>query len=107
MCQLTAATGPHCCFWTDRWQRWSVDRSPDQQVAQAANAALTRLYWHVGQRIRKEVLKNERAEYGEQILPTLSTQLVAEYGKAFGLRSLRRMVQFAEVFPDEAVVVAL
>lgn len=78
-----------------------------QHVAQTANAALTMLYWHVGQRIRKEVLKNERAEYGEQIVSTLSTQLVAEYGKAFGLRSLRRMVQFAEVFPDETVVAAL
>lgn len=43
-----------------------------QHVAQTANATLTMLYWHVGQRIHKEVLKNGRAEYGEQILPTLS-----------------------------------
>lgn len=78
-----------------------------QQVAQTANAALTLLYWHVGQRIRREVLKNERAEYGSQIMSTLSTQLVAEYGQAFGERSLRRMVQFAEVFPDEDTVATL
>lgn len=78
-----------------------------QHVAQTANAALTMLYWHVGQRIRREVLKNARAEYGEQIVSTLSTQLVAEYGQAFGLRSLRRMVQFAEVFPDENMVATL
>ncbi|MBN8284968.1 MAG: hypothetical protein J0L98_17525, partial [Zoogloea sp.] len=30
-----------------------------QHVAQTANATLTMLYWHVGQRIHKEVLKNE------------------------------------------------
>lgn len=53
------------------------------------------------------MLKNERAEYGEQIVSTLSTQLVAEYGQAFGPRSLRRMMQFADVFPDEKIVSAL
>lgn len=78
-----------------------------QQVAQTANATQTMLYWHVGLRVQREVLKNERAEYGEQIVSTLSTQLVAEYGQAFGVRSLRRMVQFAEVFPDEEIVVSL
>lgn len=65
------------------------------------------LYWHVGLCVQREVLKNERAEYGEQIVSTLSTQLVAEYGQAFGARSLRRMVQFAEVFPDEDMVSTL
>lgn len=81
--------------------------SARQHVAQTANATLTMLYWQVGQRIRREVLKNERAEYGEQIVLTLSTQLVAEYGKGFSEKSLRRMMQFAEVFPDEAIVATL
>ena len=76
-------------------------------VAQTANAAQTMLYWYVGQRIHKEVLQQGRANYGEEIVSTLSTQLVAEYGQAFGLRSLRRMVQFAEVFPDQEVVATL
>ena len=78
-----------------------------QQAAQTVNVTLTLLYWRVGQRIRREVLKDGRAEYGEQIVSTLSTQLVREYGQSFGLRSLRRMVQFAEVFPEEQLVVAL
>ncbi len=73
-------------------------------VAQTANAAQTMLYWYVGQRIHKEVLREGRASYGEEIVSTLSAQLVAEYGQAFGLRSLRRMVQFAEAFPDERIV---
>lgn len=78
-----------------------------QHVAQAANSAVTMLYWHVGLRIRSEVLKNERAEYGEQILPTLSAKLVPEYGKGFSARNLSRMIQFAEAFPDEPIVTAL
>ena len=65
-----------------------------QHIAQTANRTVTMLYWHVGLRIRSEVLKNECAGYGEQIVSTLSTQLVREYGRGFGVRSLRRMVQF-------------
>ncbi|MCZ2134306.1 MAG: PDDEXK nuclease domain-containing protein [Burkholderiales bacterium] len=76
-------------------------------VAQTANSTLTMLYWNVGQRISGEILRGQRAGYGEQIVSTLSTQLVLEYGKGFGLRSLRRMVQFAEAFPDEPMVATL
>jgi len=36
---------------------------------------LTLLYWHIGQRIQREVLKGERAEYGEQIVITLAKLL--------------------------------
>lgn len=78
-----------------------------QHVAQTANSTLTMLYWQVGTRIQREVLKDGRADYGEQIVSTLSTQLVREYGQGFGLRSLRRMIQFAEAFPDEPIVATL
>ena len=73
----------------------------------AVNAGLTLLYWRVGQRIRVEVLGGERAGYGKEIVSTLSRQLVAEFGRSFSDKNLRRMVQFAEVFADEAIVVTL
>lgn len=73
-----------------------------QHVAQAANATLTMLYWHVGQRIQKEVLQEQRAEYGEEIVSMLSTQLAREYGQGFGLRSLRRMVPIHQQAPSNA-----
>jgi hypothetical protein len=76
-------------------------------VAQTANSTLTMLYWKVGERIRREVLQESRAEYGEEILPTLSAKLVVAYGKGFGEKNLRRIVQFAEIFPDEKIVVSL
>ncbi len=76
-------------------------------AARAVDAALTTLYWHVGQRIRQEILKEKRAEYGEQIVSALSAQLEREFGRGFGSRNLFRMVRFAEVFPDPEIVSAL
>ena len=78
-----------------------------QHVAQTANATLTMLYWRMGQRIRREVLKDGRAEYGEQILATLSQELVRDYGRGFNVSALTRMARFAEVFPDEPIVATL
>jgi predicted nuclease of restriction endonuclease-like (RecB) superfamily len=78
-----------------------------QDVAATVNAALTLLYWRVGKRISGEILKGERAEYGKEILATLSHELVRDYGNGFGEKNLRRMIQFAEVFPEETIVVSL
>ena len=47
-------------------------------VAATANYALTMMYWHIGERINREVLGNERAEYGKQIVSAVSTQLQAK-----------------------------
>jgi predicted nuclease of restriction endonuclease-like (RecB) superfamily len=76
-------------------------------VAVTVNAGLTMLYWRIGGRIHQEVLKGKRADYGRQILATLSQRLEHEYGGSFEEKNLRRMVQFAEVFPDEKIVVSL
>ena len=76
-------------------------------VAITVNAGLTMLYWRIGKRIRGEVLQEKRAEYGREIVVSLSRQLQAEYGDGFSEKSLRRMVQFAEIFPDEQIVASL
>ena len=81
--------------------------SARQTVATAANATLTMLHWQIGSRIRKDILREKRAEYGEQILSTLSKQLQAEFGRGFGRRNLFDMVRFAEVFPDIKIVQSL
>ena len=77
------------------------------EVAVAVNAGLTILYWRVGNRIHKDILSEKRADYGKEIVATLSRQLVAEYGKGFAETNLRRMIQFAEIFPEEKIVVTL
>lgn len=76
-------------------------------VATTVNAALTMLYWRIGQRINEEVLKGERAAYGAEILQTVSAKLMVEYGNSFSEKNLRRMIQFSEVFPDEQILVSL
>jgi predicted nuclease of restriction endonuclease-like (RecB) superfamily len=78
-----------------------------QDVARQVNAALVLLYWRIGQRIRQDILKEKRAEYGEEIVPTLSAQLVPEFGEGFSKRNLFRMIRFFEVFSDEQIVSTL
>lgn len=76
-------------------------------LATAVNAALTMLYWRIGRRIGVEVLQGKRADYGEQIVVTVSRQLESEFGRGFGAKNLRHMLRFAEAFPDEKIVSAV
>ncbi|CAJ2838512.1 DNA-binding protein HU-alpha [Burkholderia pseudomallei] len=77
------------------------------RAAAAVNAELTLLYWQVGRRIRDDVLRGERAGYGQQILPALARQLRAEYGRGWSEQQLRHCIRVAEVFPDEPILSAL
>ncbi len=76
-------------------------------IASTVNSKLTMLYWNVGNRLNKEILKNERAEYGKSIVASVAQQLTLDYGKGFSEKSLRRMAQFGELFPDEHIVASL
>lgn len=78
-----------------------------QQVAVQANSAVTILFWQVGNRINQEILQNKRAEYGKQIVPTVSAQLENKYGRNFTEKNVRRMIRFAEQFTDSQIVVTL
>jgi len=78
-----------------------------QDVARSVNSTLVILYWKVGQRIRKEILKEKRAEYGEQIVHAVSAKLVEEFGSGFSVKNLRHMIKFSEVFAEEKIVYAL
>jgi predicted nuclease of restriction endonuclease-like (RecB) superfamily len=78
-----------------------------KMVSQTVNSGMTLLYWNIGRRINEEVLQNKRAEYGKQILPTLSAKLVEEYGNGYSERNIKRMVDFAAIFPDFEIVATL
>ena len=78
-----------------------------RQTVAAVSAGLTLLYWRVGDRLRREVLGGERAAYQEQIVVTVSRQLVTDFGRGYSEKNLRRMVQFAEAFPEEEIVATL
>ena len=85
----------------------SIIEKTKHQIAIQANSALTVMFWQIGERIRKEILENKRAEYGKKIIVTLSRELVSRFGNNFEEKNLRRMMQFAEKFPDIEKVVTL
>lgn len=65
------------------------------------------MFWHIGQRILTHDLQIKRAEYGKQIIVTLSRELVSKFGKNYEEKNLHRMIQFAEIYPDIENVVTL
>ncbi|MCT8336751.1 DUF1016 domain-containing protein [Methanoculleus sp. Afa-1] len=85
----------------------SIIEETRQGVAATVNAALTLLYWRVGKRINEEILQGGRAEYGEQILATVSQELMHDYGRGFSYSALTRMVKFSQAFPDPRIVATL
>ncbi len=57
-------------------------------VARVVNQGMTLLYWRIGKRIKAKVPGNQRAEYGNEIVATLSRQLVEEFGTGFSVKGL-------------------
>ena len=78
-----------------------------QQVNKQVNSTLTLVYWQVGHRVNKELLKNKRAEYGKEIISQIATNLVSNYGNGFTIKNLHRMIQFAQDFEEIEIVVTL
>lgn len=77
------------------------------KVAASSNSALMLLYWNVGNRIRKDVLNESRAEYGKQIVKKLSDKLTVEYGRGWSENQLRHCLRTAEVFSKEQILSAV
>ena len=81
--------------------------SAKQRAAEAINTEITQLYWQIGKSIQTEILQNQRAEYGKQVIATLSQQLTQAYGKGWSERQLRHCIHFAQTFPNEQIVSTL
>ena len=62
------------------------------------------LHSPVGRRIRRAVLGQERAQYGERVVEELAGRLTEEFGRGFTRTNLFYMIRFAEVFPDAEIV---
>ena len=73
-------------------------------VAIVVNSSLTMMYWEIGNKINQDILKNQRAEYGKEIVVKLSRQLQDNFGKGFDEKNLRRMMQFANAIEKQKVV---
>lgn len=69
------------------------------RAATAVNAELTLLYWQVGRRLAREVLRGDRAAYGEEVIKTVSDGLTESYGKGWGPRSFGIASGLQRLFP--------
>ncbi|WP_422677713.1 DUF1016 N-terminal domain-containing protein [Billgrantia campisalis] len=78
-----------------------------QRAAVSVNAELTLLYWRIGHRINRELLKEQRASYGEQVMAKLAKELTKLYGRGWSKRNLANMCQFAQCYPKLEIVQAL
>ena len=78
-----------------------------QRAATTVNTELTLLYWNLGRRFHEEVLGGERAAYGARVIDQIGERLAVEFGRGFEAKNLRRMVTFAQVFPDPQIVATL
>jgi len=54
---------------------------------------LTMMYWEIGNKINQDILKNQRAEYGKEIVVTLSRQLQNNFGKGFDVVTIERYLE--------------
>jgi len=77
------------------------------KVSRQVSSVHVLAYWNIGKRVRKDILKNLRAEYGKQIISTLSRQLMEKFGQGFSRPNLFKMVNFAAVFDDLSIVSTL
>ncbi len=76
-------------------------------VAVAINVGLTTTYWNIGKRINEDILQNKRAEYGKEVIASLSKQLTKDNGSGWSVKQLQHCIHFVDVFPDFQIVSAL
>jgi len=85
----------------------SLIEASREHTARVVNSAMVLTYWSVGDRIRREVVGEERAEYGKQLVKRLAGRLAGEYGGGFSRTNLFNMLRFAETFPELEIVQTL
>ena len=64
------------------------------------NETLIKRNWLLGLRIQHEVLKDKRAEYGEQVVKVLAKELTAKYGEGFTWRNLYNYIDFYSTYNE-------
>jgi len=68
-------------------------------VARTIDTQMVIAYWHIGREIVEAIQGGEeRAEYGQQVLQGLSTQLAKRYGRGYSVTTLRYIRLFYQAF---------
>ena len=78
-----------------------------KHLATYANSEIIMTNWQVGMRIKEDVLNNERAEYGKQVIKRLAIKLTEKYGKGWSYYKLQHCVRSAYTFTHDEIVYAV
>lgn len=73
------------------------------RIAITVNQEVIFMNYQVGKRIKEDILKNERAEYGKEVIKTLAKALTEKYGKGWGYEKLKHCVRSAYLFSEEEI----
>ena len=76
----------------------AIIEQAQETAYRAVNETLIKRNWLLGMRIQHEVLQDQRAEYGEQVIRTLAKSLTEIYGKGFSRNNLYRFISFYKSF---------
>jgi len=78
-----------------------------QRLATTINAEICQMHWQIGKRIKEDVLYNDRAEYGKQIVKKLSDKLTEQFGKGWSISKLQHCVRAAYTFTEDDILYAV
>lgn len=73
------------------------------RVVRTVNSEMVLSYWHIGREIVEYVQRGEtRAEYGEQVIEDMSTQLLTRVGRGYSTRNLWYFRDFYLTYRERA-----
>ena len=85
----------------------SLIESTRLRVATTANTEIIMLHWQIGVCMKEDILRNQRADYGKQIVKHLSKRLTERYGRGWSDRQLFHCIRAAYTFSEEQIVYAV
>lgn len=77
------------------------------EVAVSINSTMILAYWEIGRHLREEILKEQRAAYGQEVTKKISEKLTLEYGSGYSRSNLERMMKFYSLFSNKEICVTL
>lgn len=83
-----------------------IDGTRDR-IATHLNTELCLTNWYIGHRIKEDVLYNQRAEYGKQVVKNLAKLLTGRYGSGWKYEKLKQCIRVAYAFSEEEIRYAL
>jgi len=74
------------------------------QVYSVVNSTMVKAYWLIGKRIVEEEQEGKkRADYGKEIIKTVSSEFSKEFGRGFSITNIKYFRQFYQIFLFDSI----